>query len=140
MQDQRRAQKKDPKRKLIGILTGAEETKKEVEDSGGEAIVLVVDVSDREAVKKAVQETRSQMGEVTILFNNAGIMPCKPFLNHSQADLEKIFNVNVFAQFHTVQEFLPRMLNLNKGHIISMSSMAGITGKLCCRKICIKLS
>jgi len=108
--------------------SGAEETKKEVEAAGGEAIVLVVDVSDREAVKKAVQETRSQMGEVTILFNNAGIMPCKPFLNHSQADLEKIFNVNVFAQFHTVQEFLPRMLNLNKGHIISMSSMAGITG------------
>ena len=35
-----------------------QETKKEVEDSGGEAIVLVVDVSDREAVKKAVQETR----------------------------------------------------------------------------------
>jgi len=108
--------------------TGAEETKKEVEDSGGEAIVLVVDVSDREAVKKAVQETRSQMGEVTLLFNNAGIMPCKPFLNHSQAELEKIFFVNVFAQFYTVQELLPRMLNLNKGHIISMSSMAGITG------------
>merc|ERR1719210_2334341 len=68
------------------------------------------------------------MGEVTLLFNNAGIMPCKPFLNHSQAELEKIFFVNVFAQFYTVQELLPRMLNLNKGHIISLSSMAGITG------------
>merc|ERR1719300_2110614 len=49
-------------------------------------------------------------------------------LSYSQAELEKIFFVNVFAQFYTVQELLPRMLNLNKGHIIAMSSMAGITG------------
>ena len=68
------------------------------------------------------------MGEVTLLFNNAGIMPCKPFMQFSEKELEKIFDVNVFAHFHTVHEFLPRMININRGHIICMSSMAGITG------------
>ena len=107
---------------------GAEETADLVRKLGGEAMVIVVDVSDKEAVKNAAQNTRSEMGEVTLLFNNAGIMPCKPFMNHSQQEVEKIFNVNVYSQFWTVHEFLPRMLGLNKGHIISMSSMAGITG------------
>ena len=107
---------------------GGEETATQVRKLGGEAMVIVVDVSDKEAVKIAAQDTRSEMGEVTLLFNNAGIMPCKPFMNHSQQEVEKIFNVNVYSQFWTVHEFLPRMLGLNKGHIISMSSMAGITG------------
>ena len=107
---------------------GAEETLAEMKSLGGEGMVLVVDVSDKEAVHKAAEETISQMGEVTLLFNNAGIMPCKPFLSYSQKEVEKIFDVNVFSQFWTVKEFLPRMINLNKGHIISMSSMAGITG------------
>merc|ERR550519_1193780 len=55
-------------------------------------------------------------------------MPCKPIMSYSQKEVEKIFDVNVFSQFWTVKEFLPRMINLSKGHIISMSSMAGITG------------
>ena len=107
---------------------GAEETLAEIERQGGEGMVLVLDVSDKDEVTKAAQDTRSQMGEVTLLFNNAGIMPCKPFLAYSQKEVEKIFDVNVYSQFWTVKEFLPRMINLNKGHIISMSSMAGITG------------
>ncbi len=107
---------------------GAEETLAEMKSQGGDGMMLVVDVSDKEAVHKAAEETISQMGEVTLLFNNAGIMPCKPFLTYSQKEVEKIFDVNVFSQFWTVKEFLPRMINLSKGHIISMSSMAGITG------------
>ena len=108
--------------------TGAEETVEQIRKLGGEAMALVVDVADKDAVKKAALETRNEMGEVTLLFNNAGIMPCKPFMKYSQQELQKIFDVNVMAQFWSCHEFLPRMLNLNKGHIISLSSMAGITG------------
>ena len=107
---------------------GADETVEEIKKLGGEGLALEVDVADREAVQRASEVTRDHMGEVTLLFNNAGIMPCKPFMKYSKQELEKIFDVNVFAQFWSVQEFLPRMLNLNKGHIISMSSLAGITG------------
>jgi all-trans-retinol dehydrogenase (NAD+) len=101
---------------------------KEIEGKGGLGLPLTVDVSDRESIRRAVDATRSELGEVTLLFNNAGIMPCKPFLNHSGADIQKIFEVNVYSQYWTLMEFLPRMLSLNRGHIISMSSMAGITG------------
>jgi len=107
---------------------GAEETVMEMEKAGGQGMVVVVDVSDREAVRNAAMVTRSQMGEVTLLFNNAGIMPCKPVLNYSEKEIEKIFAVNVYSQYWTVMEFLPRMISINKGHIVAMSSMAGVTG------------
>ena len=107
---------------------GAEETLKMMKERGGEGMVVAVDVSDRDAVRSAALMTRTEMGEVTQLFNNAGIMPCKPFQSFSPQEIEKIFGVNVFSQFWTVKEFLPRMISLNKGHIVSMSSMAGIVG------------
>jgi len=107
---------------------GAEAAVREIEASGGLGLPLTVDVSDRESIRSAVSKTRAELGEVTLLINNAGIMPCKLLLNHSEADILKIFSVNVFSNYWTIFEFLPRMLSLNRGHIVCMSSMAGITG------------
>ena len=56
---------------------GADRTAELVERAGGQALPLVVDVSEREAVRRAASSTRQQLGEVSLLFNNAGIMPCK---------------------------------------------------------------
>ena len=56
---------------------GADHTAELVERAGGQALPLVVDVSEREAVRRAACSTRQQLGEVFLLFNNAGIMPCK---------------------------------------------------------------
>ena len=106
----------------------AEETVTLLDKYGGHAMAVEVDVSDREAVRSAALTTRSQMGEVTLLFNNAGIMPCKPMFSYSEKEIEKIFAVNVHSQYWTLMEYLPRMISMNKGHIIAMSSMAGITG------------
>jgi len=107
---------------------GAEETVMQLEKLGGQAMAVAVDVSDREAVKNAAMLTRSKMGEVTLLFNNAGIMPCKSMFSFTEKEIEKIFAVNVYSQYWTVMEFLPRMISINKGHIVSLSSMAGVTG------------
>jgi len=101
-----------------------------VEELKGEVPVVgvLVDVSGRDAVARAASYTRKMMGEVTLLFNNAGIMPCKPLLSFKEGEVEQVFSVNVFSQFHTIQEFLPRMLNMDRGHIVSISSMAGVIG------------
>jgi len=101
---------------------------KEIEDKGGLGLPLTVDVSDRESVARAVDKTRAELGEVGLLFNNAGIMPCKPLLNFSGSEIERVFAINVFSQYWTLFQFLPRMLSLNRGHIVCISSVAGITG------------
>jgi len=87
---------------------------------------LQCDVSDREQVRKAAEITRSQCGRVTMLINNAGILPARPFLEFSSGEtIRKIFEVNTYSQFWTIFEFLPDML-VNGGHIVSMCSIAGV--------------
>ena len=66
---------------------------------------------------------------ITILINNAGIMPAKPLLKFTPSEIERIFQVNVFSQFWMLFEFLPDLLTLDHGHVVSMCSVAGITGK-----------
>lgn len=107
---------------------GCEETVKMLEAEGGTGLAVTCDVSDREAVAKAAQFSRVQLGEVSVLVNNAGIMPCKPFLQFSPSEVEKVLSVNVLSQYWTLMEFLPRMASLRKGHVVSMCSMAGVTG------------
>ena len=107
---------------------GLAKTVDDVERRGGKAWGVKCDVADREDVRRAAEETRSKVGEVTMLFNNAGIMPARPFLKFKPEEVEKIFNVNVFSQYWMLQEFLPDFLAADYGHIVSMSSMAGVTG------------
>ena len=78
---------------------------------------------------RAARETKTKTGrEVDILINNAGIMPAKPLLNFQPEEVKKIFSVNVYSQFWTIFEFLPGFLKRDKGHVVSVCSMAGITG------------
>ena len=48
---------------------------------------------------KTADKVREEVGDVTILVNNAGILPCRPLKDHSPELVEKIFSVNVFAHF-----------------------------------------
>lgn len=48
---------------------------------------------------KTAEKVREEVGDVTILVNNAGILPCRPLKDHSPELIEKIFSVNVFAHF-----------------------------------------
>jgi len=66
---------------------------REIDKAGGSGLPVKVDVSDREAVRQAALTSRTQLGEVTLLFNNAGIMPCKPLLSHTEEEVEKVSSV-----------------------------------------------
>lgn len=56
-------------------------------------------MSSLEKVRELGEKVKSEVGTVTILVNNAGIMPCKPFEAHDEAIIKKIFDINVFAHF-----------------------------------------
>lgn len=58
-----------------------------------------VDVSKRQEVLDAAALVKKQVGNITVLVNNAGIMPCRPLFLQSHDTIEKIFNVNVLAHF-----------------------------------------
>ncbi|GAB7356471.1 hypothetical protein MBLNU459_g7234t1 [Dothideomycetes sp. NU459] len=82
------------------------------------------DVTDAEAVKDVAKSIQSTIGHPTILINNAGIGAGKSVLKTSPDFLKKIFGVNLFSHWYTVQAFLPAMLARKKGHIVSIASVA----------------
>ncbi|XP_045613976.1 epidermal retinol dehydrogenase 2 isoform X2 [Procambarus clarkii] len=93
---------------------------------GGSAWGYRCDVSSKEDVHAVSDKIRKDVGDVTILVNNAGIMPCKPFLKHTPEDVHNIFKVNVFSHFWTVQEWLPSFVVAGRGHVVAVSSICGL--------------
>lgn len=108
---------------------GNEETVNEINQLGAtKAYAYKCDVSNREEVFKVAEKVREEVGNVTILINNAGIMPCRAFLDHTPEEIKRIFDINVLAHCWTAQAFLPSMIQKNHGHIVALSSMAGLLG------------
>lgn len=109
---------------------GNNETVNEINRNGTlKAYGYKCDVSNREEVLKVTKKVKEEVGDVTILINNAGIMPCFTFMNHTPEQIKRIFDINVLAHFWILQAFLPSMVQRNYGHIVAISSMAGIFGQ-----------
>ncbi|XP_043593284.1 short-chain dehydrogenase/reductase family 16C member 6 isoform X2 [Bombus pyrosoma] len=83
----------------------------------------------KEEVLKIAKKVKEEVGDVTILINNAGIMPCFTFMSHTPEQIKRIFDINVLAHFWIFQAFLPSMIERNYGHIVALSSIAGIIGQ-----------
>ncbi|XP_011165455.1 17-beta-hydroxysteroid dehydrogenase 13 [Solenopsis invicta] len=105
-----------------------EETAKEIKATGRNAYAYQCDVTKREDVLAIAKKVKEEVGDVTILINNAGIMPCHNFLDHTADSIIKSVNVNVLAHFWMLQAFLPSMIEKNHGHVVALSSIAGLVG------------
>jgi all-trans-retinol dehydrogenase (NAD+) len=86
------------------------------------------DVTDAEAVFATAEEVQRKLGAPTVLVNNAGILDAHSILGTSHEYLRKIFDVNVLSNWTTVRAFLPGMIAQNKGHIVTVASMASYLG------------
>ncbi|XP_039272464.2 retinol dehydrogenase 10-like [Styela clava] len=105
---------------------GNRETADMIEKIGGKVFFENCDVSDREEIYKMAQKARMEAGDVTILVNNAGIVYGKDFMEITDEEIEKTIKVNSLAHFWTVRAFLPRMLENNHGHIVTVASVLGL--------------
>jgi all-trans-retinol dehydrogenase (NAD+) len=86
------------------------------------------DVSDREAVYRQAKTLLGELGPVYILINNAGVVSGSTLLETADEKIIKSMTVNALAPFWTCKAFLPVMLEQNSGHIVNISSAAGIIG------------
>jgi len=85
------------------------------------------DVTDPEAVKEVAKQIQEQVGHPSILINNAGIASAHTILETPPAFLRKIFDVNLLSHYYLIQAFLPHMIEQNKGHVVTIASMASFT-------------
>ncbi|KAL5399840.1 hypothetical protein PMIN02_000369 [Paraphaeosphaeria minitans] len=82
------------------------------------------DVSDPAAVASTADEVRATLGPPSILVNNAGITHPHTILQTSPEYLRRIFDINLLSNWYTIQAFLPHMIEENKGHVVTVASMA----------------
>lgn len=88
-----------------------------------------VDVGVLTQVQKVYQETCKDFGEnISVLINNAGVGYFKFLENLSEEEWKKMFDVNVHGIFNTCKTILPQMRAKKFGHIINISSIAGLIG------------
>jgi all-trans-retinol dehydrogenase (NAD+) len=89
---------------------------------------MVCNVADRQDVYRQARVVTQTIGPVDILVNNAGVVSGATMLKTPDEKIERTININVLALFWTTKAFLPTMLERNTGHIVTISSAAGLIG------------
>ncbi|WP_298216975.1 3-oxoacyl-[acyl-carrier-protein] reductase [Acidocella sp.] len=95
---------------------------------GGRAHVLPADLSLPEEAARLIEAAESAMGKVDILVNNAGLTKDGLAMRMSDADWEKVLNVDLSAPFRLIRAALKFMLRRKSGRIINIGSIVGATG------------
>jgi len=96
----------------------------------GSAYPVVLDVSNPAAVRQAGEWVRDELGDVDILFNNAGILSNNKCAETGDDEWRRLMNINVDGSFFLAREFLPAMKRKGWGRIVNMCSLAMKTGGL----------
>ncbi|XP_036884476.1 short-chain dehydrogenase/reductase family 16C member 6-like [Sturnira hondurensis] len=108
---------------------GNMETCRLAKEKGGEKVFAYkCDCSNREEVYRVADQVKKDVGDVTLLINNAGVVTGKMFLNTPDDMIERSFRVNALSHFWTCKAFLPAMIKANHGHLVCISSVAGLIG------------
>ncbi len=98
-------------------------------DVASENLAFVqLDVADDAQAKAAVDEAVKQFGRIDVLVNNAGYSLLGNFEEMTTADIERQFAPNFYGVVYVMRAALPVMRNQRSGHIINISSVAGVVG------------
>ncbi len=101
----------------------------EIKSSGGEAMAITVDVSDRERVFAAVEEARRELKGFDVIVNNAGIAPSTPIESITPEIVDKVYNINVKGVIWGIQAAVKAFkAEGHGGKIINACSQAGHVG------------
>ena len=107
----------------------AKDVAEEINRSGGEALAVTVDVSDREQVFAAVEKTRQALGDFNVIVNNAGVAPSTPIEEITEEIVDKVYNINVKGVIWGMQAAIKAFkAQGHGGKIINACSQAGHTG------------
>lgn len=105
-----------------------EEVERKICDRGGEALVIVADLTRDEDIQQLVEAGRS-WGAVDILINNAGWGKRAPVVKGNIEDWDRTLGVNLRAPMILAKQLLPAMIEKGDGAVINIGSVSGKTGE-----------
>jgi NAD(P)-dependent dehydrogenase (short-subunit alcohol dehydrogenase family) len=92
----------------------------------GQAIALELDVTKPEQVDAAVRRAEQAFGRIDVLVNNAGIGYFGAIEESEEAEVRRMFEINVFGLARMTQAVLPGMRKRRSGHVVNIASIGGI--------------
>ena len=107
-------------------MAEAEARVNEIIAAGGEAMAVAADVSKAGEVNDAVSQVEHAFGPVTVLFNHAGTIVIKPFLDTTEEEWDWLHDVNVKSMFLMTKAVLPGMIAAGGGSIVCTSSISAV--------------
>lgn len=96
----------------------------EIKHRGGRALLLNLDISQKQSVRKAVGDTEARFGRLDFLILNAARAPFKPFERLLERELRDLVNTNYLGHIFCIQESIP-LLEKTQGRIVFISSLGG---------------
>lgn len=102
-----------------------EKLAKDIQEAGGKALAVTVDVTNLEQVKNLVDKAVQQFGRVDVILNNAGVMPLSPMDRINVEEWNTMIDVNIKGVLNGIAAVLPYMKEQKSGQIINTSSVAG---------------
>src|SRR5919199_1732481 len=110
----------------IGLLArgrdGLEGARRDVEESGGRALVLPTDVSDADAVERAAEAVEREFGPIDVWINNAMVGVFAPVKATTAAEFRRVTEVTYLGYVHGTLAALRRMLPRDRGMILQVGS------------------
>jgi 3-oxoacyl-[acyl-carrier protein] reductase len=89
---------------------------------------ISTDLSSQNSMNDAVDFIRKEIAHVDYLIHNAGSLVNKAYEEISYSELEKVYQVNVFAPYYLTKQLLPVLGKEKKSHVVNISSMGGFQG------------
>lgn len=104
-------------------LETAEKTAADINNSGGRALAIQADISDRNAVDNMLAIAKQHFGSVTTLINNAGYFDVMPFMEYPPDSWKRVLDVDLNGVFHCTQAAVSQMEEVGAGFIVNIASV-----------------
>jgi NAD(P)-dependent dehydrogenase (short-subunit alcohol dehydrogenase family) len=112
-------------------LKGAEAVAAEINENGGNALPICVNVTKIEELENLVQTVTEKFGRIDVLINNAGIFDkYTNSLETSEQQWDLIFDINLKAIYRLTNLVLPGMMERQSGAIVNIASIAGLVAQM----------
>lgn len=117
----------------VGLLARRKELLEDLaarcDTAGGQARVFAADVTDDAAVRAAADALRTEFGHIDIMIANAGVSGKNKETREFRSEaVRKVIDINFMGAVNSVAAVLPQMLERGQGHLVAVSSLAGVRG------------
>lgn len=107
---------------------GAQETAAQIATAGGEAVALLVDVTNEGSCGRMVEAALGQFGRITTLVNSAGVSAARRDAAPAPEEWERVLGVNLSGTYLASRAALPQLAASGSGSVTNIASIFGLVG------------